>query len=56
MAVEGGRTFLSKAWSGSSMMEAAKLMRAVPVKQELSDDPDELQKQIEDSVRFAIQS
>ena len=43
-----GRPLLSKAWSGSSMMEGARLMMAIPVKQELSEDPHVLQKQIED--------
>ena len=49
------QTFLSKAWSGSSLATGAQSMFAAFVKQEqaLPDDPNELQKRVEERLRGA---
>ena len=47
----GAKTFLSKAWSGASMVAGANAMMPVVVKSELPDDPDALRMKIQEHLR-----
>ena len=46
--LQGPKTFLSKAWSGASMVAGTNAMVPVTVKTELPDDPDVLRVRIQE--------